>query len=223
MIKHLLIFLFVSTLVLKVSAQEAVDGETKYVTDILRLSLYETANQKSKRLQYLASGERLEVTKKWGAYAFVTTESGGKGWVKKAFLVSTLPTILLLEKEKEKNQALVRDLDKLANSSQVINQYETDMDAMSEKLNAMTEAKKALQADLDELKIRDKEQQRKLNLVTEAPQHEAQPLNVLIMIAQGYWRYLLPLCFGFMLVGYILAGRLLKARIKKKFQGIKVW
>ena len=102
MTKYLLIFLFASVLAFKVSAEEVVEGEILYITDQLRLSLYENAAEKSKILQYLTSGERLEVTQSSGPYAFVTTESGKKGWVKRGFLVSKLPTITLLKQELEK-------------------------------------------------------------------------------------------------------------------------
>jgi SH3 domain protein len=223
MIKYLLIFLSISTLAFKLSAQEVVEGEILYITDELRLSLYEDANQRSKILQYLSSGERLEVSQNSGPYAFVITESGKKGWVKRGFLVSKLPTITLLEQEQEKTEALVQELNKLANSSQVIDQYEKDMDALSNQLKAETEAKEAVEAQIEGIKQQAEEKQKKADLVVKASQHKAEPLDVLITITLGYWRYLLPLCFGFILIGFIIAKQMLEARIKKKFQGIKVW
>lgn len=223
MIKTLLIFLCVSTLAFKVSAQEVDEGEILFITDQLRLSLYEEANQKSKVLEYLTSGERLEATQNSGPYAFVSAESGKKGWVKRGFLVSKPPTVLLLEQEQEKTEALVQELNKLANSSQVIDQYEKDMDALSEKLKIETETKESIQAEIDEIKKLAEEKQRKADLVIESSQHRADPLDALITIVLGYWRYLLPLCFGFILIGFLIAKLILEARLKKKFQGIKVW
>jgi SH3 domain protein len=223
MIKYLLIFLSISILGLKVSAQEDFEGEILYITDELRLSLYEGSNQRSKILQYLTSGERLEVTQNSGAYAFVITESGKKGWVKRGFLVSKLPTITLLEQEQEKTVALVQELNKLANSGQIIDQYEKDMDALSNQLKAEIEARETVEAEIEDIKQEAEEKQNKADLVIKASQHKADPLDVLITITLGYWRYLLPLCFGFILIGFIIAKQMLEARIKKKFQGIKVW
>jgi SH3 domain protein len=219
--KRLLIFLFASTLAFNISAQE--EGEILYVTDILRLSLYETANQNSKRLQYLSSGERLDVTEKKGPYAYVRTDSGRKGWVKRGFLVSKIPTVLLLEQEQEKTEALIQEINKLANSSLVIKQYEEDMDVLSAELKTTTEDKDAIQTDLNNLKKQFEKNRRKLDVVVDANQHKAKPLDLLITIVLGYWRYLLPICFGFILFGYIISGRILKARLKRRFQGIKVW
>ncbi len=223
MIKYFLILLTLSTVAFKVSAQENVEVEILYITDKLSLSLYESADQRSKVLQYLDSGDRLEVIQNSGNYAYVMTESDKKGWVKRAYLASEIPTVLLFEQEQEKTEALVQELNKLANSSLVIEQYEKDMDALSENLNTMMEAKEAVQTELDEIKQQVEEKQRKSDLVVEATQHKADPLEVLITIALGYWRYLLPICFGFILIGFIIAKQLLQSRIKKKFQGIKVW
>ncbi|MFT5663764.1 MAG: hypothetical protein ACI9JR_001153, partial [Gammaproteobacteria bacterium] len=179
--------------------------------------------QRSKVIQYLSSGDKLEATKNSGNYAYVSTDSGNNGWVKSAYLVPEIPTVLLLEQEQEKTKALVQELNKIANSSQIIEQYEKDMDALSENLKSMTQAKDTVQIELGEIKQKAEEKQRKSDLVVEATQHKADPLELLITIVIGYWRYLLPLCFGFMLIGFIIARQLLLARIKKKFQGIKVW
>jgi SH3 domain protein len=206
-----------------VGAQEGNEVEILYITDQLSLSLYESADQRSKVLQYLDSGNKLVASKNSGNYAYVMTENGKKGWVKSAYLVSELPTVLLLEQEKEKTKALIQELNKLANSSLVVDQYEKDMDALTEKLQAMTKAKEAVQTVIENIKQQEKENQKKLGLVVEAKKHRADPLELLMEIVPGYWRYLLPICFGFILIGFITAKQLLQARIKKKFQGIKVW
>lgn len=215
--------MLLSTLPFKVSAQEGVEGEILYITDQLHLSLYERAEKKSKIIQYLTSGERLEVTQKSGPYAFVTTESGKKGWVKRGFLVSKLPSVLLLKQELEKTETLVEELNKLANSGQIIDQYEKDMDTLTDELNAMTEAKEAVQTEVAELKQQVEEKQMKSFLGDETTKKKTDPVALLSAIVLAYWRYLLPLCFGLILIGYFIAGRVLKARLRKKFQGIKVW
>jgi SH3 domain protein len=223
MIKYLLIFQILSMFTFSVGAQEGNEVEILYITDQLSLSLYESADQRSKVLQYLDSGNKLVASKNSGNYAYVMTENGKKGWVKSAYLVSELPTVLLLEQEKEKTKALIQELNKLANSSLVVDQYEKDMDALTEKLQAMTKAKEAVQTVIENIKQQEKENQKKLGLVVEAKKHRADPLELLMEIVPGYWRYLLPICFGFILIGFITAKQLLQARIKKKFQGIKVW
>ncbi len=223
MIKYVLISITFLLITLSVNAQEGKEVETFYVTDQLSLSLYEIDDQRSKVLQYLDSGNKLKVSDNSGNYARVTTENGDKGWVKSAYLVSELPTILLFKQEKEKTKALIQELNKLANSSQIIDQYEKDMDALTDRLDAMTKAKKGVQTVIDNIRQQQIENQKKSDLVVEATQHEADPLELLMKILPGYWRYLIPICFGFILIGFIIAKQLLQARMKKKFQGIKVW
>lgn len=222
MIKHLFILLLLSTLGTNIAAQET-EGETLYITDVLRLSLYESADSKSRVLQTLASGDALIATQNSGQYALVTTAENKKGWVKRGFLVSEPPTITLLEQEKEKTQALVEELNKLSNSRLVIEQYEKDMDALTLELARVSEGKDRAQAELDKINQKILEDQRQAELVIAAQQHKAPPLEALITIMTGYWRYLLPIMLGFLLIGVILAKQVIESRIKKKFQGIKVW
>jgi SH3 domain protein len=227
MIKYLLMTVFISTLVFNAEAQDdSVDDQQAnilYITDQLRLSLYERADDRSKVLQYLGSGERLEITESAGPYVFVTTEDGSKGWVKKGFLVSEVPTLALLKQEEEKTQALVLELKKVANSSQVIDQYEKDMDALSEQLKTISEARDLAQSDVEEMNQQALEKQRQADLITETRQSKAEPLLALMTMMVGYWRYIVPILFGFMLIGFIIAKRMLESRLKKKFQGVKVW
>ena len=224
MIKYILIFLFLSTIGPNIDAQESeIEGEVLYITDELRLSLYERAESNSKVLQYLTSGEKLVITQSSGAYVFVTTEDNKKGWVKRGFLVSKLPTVLLLKQEEEKTKALAEELNKLANSKLVVEQYEKDMDVLSQKLEVMTVERDTTQAEIDKLIQQNMEKQRQAELVIETEEHKAAPLEALMTIMIGYWRYLLPILLGFMLIGFILAKKIIESRIKKKFQGVKVW
>lgn len=223
MLKYLIICLFVSVLGLKVSAQENAEGEILYITDQLRLSLYESASENSKILEYLTSGDRLDVTRTSGPYVFVNTDSGKKGWVKRGFLVSKVPTVTLLNQELEKTETLAEELNKLSNSSQIIDQYETDMDVLSMNLKAETEAKEAAQTELEVIKEQVAEKQKKDDLAVATSNHEAEAIDVLVSVFLGYWRYLLPICLAFILIGFIIARKMLEARMKKKFQGVKVW
>ena len=229
MIKYILTFLLLFSLGTKISAQET-EGEILYITDLLRLSLYEGADSKSNVMEYLTSGEKLIVTQSSGSYVFVTTEAGKNGWVKRGFLVSQVPTVLLFEQEQEKTKALVEELNRLADSKQIIEQYEKDMDALTRQLAIITENKDAVQAEIEMINQEKLDQQQQVALEIEAKQGKEEPLEALLTtidtlktIMISYWRYILPLLFGFTLIGYVLAKRMLESRIKKKFQGIKVW
>jgi SH3 domain protein len=124
------------------------DQVVMYVTDQLRLSLYEQADSSSRVIKLLSSGDRLVIHETAGPYAFVSISSDRKGWVKKGFLVSNPTSNILLAALKEKNEALDARLQKLSNSGIVVNQYEKDMDVMSADLiksdNALIEAEQTI-------------------------------------------------------------------------------
>lgn len=66
-------------------------AETRYVTDILQLSLYTEINSGGELLQRLSSGTELELLETSGFYARVRTLDGVEGWTKAGFLISEKP------------------------------------------------------------------------------------------------------------------------------------
>jgi SH3 domain protein len=98
--------LFLLCLVFNVSA------ETRYVTDILQLSLYQEINSGGKLLQRLSSGTELELLETSGFYARVRTQEGVEGWTKAGFLITEKPARAQLEDLKAENLRLTTQLEK---------------------------------------------------------------------------------------------------------------
>lgn len=74
-----------------VTAFSSVSAETVYVTDKLRLGLYEQNNGGGKQLKLLTSGDRLELIERTKYFAQVETDDGLIGWTKLGFLVDEVP------------------------------------------------------------------------------------------------------------------------------------
>jgi SH3 domain protein len=125
--------------------------EMLYVTDQLRLSLYPNANDRSKALEYLASGDKLGVLEIEGNYALVIAPTGRRGWVKRGFLLPQPTSKLLLKAEKKINQDLRLEIDKLSNSKIVIDQYERDMDELTKNLKFERKAKENAEEMMEEM------------------------------------------------------------------------
>jgi SH3 domain protein len=87
-------------------------AETRYVTDVLQLSLYEEIDSKGKLLQRLNSGTELELLETSGFYARVRTQDGVEGWTKAGFLITEKPARAQLEELENRNSALQQQLDK---------------------------------------------------------------------------------------------------------------
>ncbi len=208
----LLAVLWINTL----QAQETEDNkQVRYVTDQLRLSLYQQADSQSKVIQLLSSGDKLVVEEIAGPYAKVVTPAGNRGWVKRGFLVSDPTAGLLLKDLEQQNELLKRELEKLNDSKIVIDQYEKDMDNMSQTIDNLETEKLTVEQTVVELKQQAEEK---------LQQEKAKPaLASLIKIGRIYWHYILLVMFGVMLIGFIIGKQITESSIKKKFHGIKVW
>ncbi len=197
-----------------VQAQES-DTQVRYVTDQLRLSLYEQADSQSNVIQLLGSGDKLVIEEIAGPYAKVTTPAGNRGWVKRGFLVSEPTASLLLDDFEQKNELLQNELEKLNDSKVVLDQYEKDMDAMSEKLAGLESEKQDAVQTIVALNQAAEEKLR---------QEKAKPaLASLIKIGTIYWQYISLVILFILIIGFIIGKQITEASVKKKFHGIKGW
>ena len=198
--------------------------EMLYVTDELRLSLYPQSNDKSRALEYLSSGDRLGVLEVKGPYALVIAPSGRQGWVKRGFLLTKATAKLLLREEKKKNEDLLQEIEKLANSKVVIDQYERDMDVLTKNLKLAESAQGKAEKKIAEMEqaTRDKaELDASIKLAMESK--STLPVQALIDTATAYWQFLIPVGVLLLLFGSLMAKLMIDARIKRRFHGLKLW
>ncbi len=203
-------------------AQESTDQDMDrhYVTDQLRLSLYQEANSQSPVIKLLRSGDMLKVEQVSGPYALVTTAEELKGWVKRGFLVRSPTSNLLLREEQQKTEYLALEIEKLNNSKVVIDQYEKDMDELVEKIKSLESesqnANESITGLQQEVKAKQVEIDRKD--VDSAP-----AFIVLWDTLRKYWEIIVPLIAVIMLFSFLVSKAIIEARIKSKFHGIKIW
>jgi SH3 domain protein len=226
-----MVFLFPSSLLAQATeaSGEASDTDENikdvlYVTDQLRLSVYPQADAKSGSLQLLSSGDRLEVLQISGNYALVRTPNGKQGWVKRGFLVPEPTANLLLKQERLKIDELNQEIDKFANSKMVINQYEIDMDAMSENirtLEAEIEMARTTISNLEMAALKKTEMEAAIEASVES--NSALPMKALLTTAITYWQYMIPVILLFVLMGFLIGKLVIEFRIRKRFHGVKIW
>ena len=214
---------------LQAQEAEAVESEEEirdilYVTDRLRLSVYPQADSKSGALQLLNSGDKLAILQISGNYARVITPNGKQGWVKRGFLVPEPTASLLLEEEKKKNEKLSGDIGKLSNSKLVIDQYEKDMDALTENIQALKIENDQGSNTITKLKQAAQEKA-EIQAAKDAllDSNEALPMMVLKTTAISYWQYLVPIAVLFILAGFLIGKLFTESRIRRRFHGIKIW
>lgn len=196
------------------------NGDRHYVTDELRLSMYSNANDNSQVLKLLQSGDSVDIEQIQGPYALVLGPGGTRGWVKRGFLVTEPTSNLLLAEEKQKTAQLAAEIEKLANSKTVIEQYETDMDAMAARLASIENEKQQAQAAIAALEQQIEAKQRELDARYEGGFAAWLTLRD---TASHYWPYLLPIVALIVLLTSLISKTIVESRIKARFQGIKIW
>jgi len=88
-------------------------GETAYVTDNLRLGLYEAEDTSGRRTGMLESGQAMEILSRDQNYANVRLPDGSEGWVKSAYLVADKPAKLIVAELTAERDAVRTELDEL--------------------------------------------------------------------------------------------------------------
>jgi SH3 domain protein len=88
-------------------------ADTAYVTDNLRLGLYESADTSGRPFRMLDSGQAMEILTRDRNYANARMPDGVEGWVKSAYLVSEKPAKLIVAETLAERDALVAELEEI--------------------------------------------------------------------------------------------------------------
>ncbi len=83
-------------------------AETVYVTDLLRLNLYEAPRSQGKIIKTITSGDALQVLERQPNYAKIKTTDGTTGWTKSAYLVPDKPPRLIVSQIEQQLVSLKR-------------------------------------------------------------------------------------------------------------------
>jgi SH3 domain protein len=97
---------FLGLLVFVASAE----AQTAYVTDNLRLGLYEAEDTSGRPIKMLDSGQAMEVLSRDRNYANVRLPDATEGWVKAAYLVDEKPAKLIVAEITAERDSLLAEL-----------------------------------------------------------------------------------------------------------------
>ena len=91
-------------------------AETAYVTDNLRLNMYENADLSGARVDTLVSGQGFEILSRNAQTAFVELVNGKQGYVSAAYMVTEKPARLIVAETQAENDRLMQTLEQLRQS-----------------------------------------------------------------------------------------------------------
>lgn len=118
----------------------AVVADTVYVTDNLRLGLYEAPDTSGRPFRMLESGQGMEVLTRDRNYANVQMPNGREGWVKSAYLVSDKPAKLIVAETMAERDALAAELEEMrlafAAPAETISNLQSEATDLASKLQA---------------------------------------------------------------------------------------
>jgi len=86
-------------------------AETVYITDNLRLGLYEAEDTSGRPIRMLDSGQAMEILSRNRNYANVQLPDAAEGWVKAAYLVSDKPAKLIVAEITAERDALLTEIE----------------------------------------------------------------------------------------------------------------
>lgn len=197
-IKKISLAIGVSALILAASAQ----AESQYIKDVWNVGLYTQADSSSPSLGLISSGTKLEVLTQEGGYTQVKTSTGETGWTKTTYLVSQPTNDIKLKMAQRKIQILNEKIESLS------------ADNVGVKLSAELEVAQANNKKLHEEYTQQKQQidtlQAQINPVSSAARTE-QFVRLLIIALVT------------LICGFIMGKRMTEAKVKARFNGMKVW
>jgi hypothetical protein len=171
-------------------------------------------------LKLLQSGDALNVEEIRGPYALVTAADGTRGWVKRGFLVNSPTANILLREEEEKNAELLEEVEKLGNSKVIIDTYEKDMDEMKGQIAVLESERGEANENIAMLQQTIDAKQQELDRKSENNEPVAE---VLAEVFLRYWKIIVPVFLFLLLLCFLISKVIVEARIKARFQGIKIW
>ena len=185
-----------------IGAVGSANAETQYIKDSWNVGLYTEADSSSSSLGLISSGTKLEVLAEQGSYTQVQTSTGETGWTKTSYLVSEPTNDIKLKAAQRKIKILNEKIDMLS------------ADNASADLSAQLETAQA-----DNKKLHEEYSQQKQQI--ESLQNQVSPESASDRTEKML--RLLIIALVTLICGFIVGKRMTEAKVKARFNGMKVW
>jgi len=179
-------------------------AETRYVTDLLHLNLFEQPQSKGKSLKTVKSGEALIIIEQIPGYSKVKTRDNITGWTKSAYLVTDKPARLIVADMERKMSILQK---KSSEAVQKMNLAVTHAEKYQQMLQTNEQNSSQHKAQL--IKLEEQNNHFKNNI----KQYESSvPLKIFISAI-----------ILFFIVGLLLGWFIIDYRIRKRHGGFRLY
>lgn len=182
----------------------AATAETVYVTDQLRLNVYEKPNSQGTQLKTVQSGTALTVLEREPGFAKVRTPDGVTGWVKSAYLVIDKPAALIVSSTQAQMEKMKKQYIQMKKLLDQANSLAANSNNEAQSVQARL---KANRKEFQEMKAKNQELQQMISGFGSSV-----PINVFagsVLLA--------------VLIGFIAGWFLLDYRIRKTHGGFRIY
>ena len=156
--KYILIIAFIIIVVSGLSY-----AESKYVTDITKITMRSAPDIEHKIIAMLRSGTAVNVLEQSGAWSKVRTKNGKEGWALTRFLVSKKPAVVLSGEFEKENRKLADKLVTLKIENKSLAETNKKLTGIEERYNELKKESKdffELKKEYQSIKIKYDDQQK---------------------------------------------------------------
>ncbi len=214
-------------------------AQTAYVSDRLYLGLYALPDISSDPIKTMTSGTQVEVIQRQGDFVFITLADGSQGWARAEFISEQVPAVVQMQQltaERDRLQAQLKagnaDAQRLATlqnqliqANKTIGKLKTQLKEEQAGAAAREEAQQlAEQEQATKLESELSESRQKITDLQARVEFQQQQLDKYSdgnQVLKIIWLLLTALIsIG---IGAVLGARWLAVRIRRRFNGLKVW
>lgn len=180
-------------------ATSVASAETVYIKEDWRIGFYTEPDSNSAGIGLLRMGQALEVVEIGPDYSKIRTENGSEGWVDNRYIVET-PTVVQQLAERE------RQIERLEDQVETL---------------ASDSGEDQWQAALKEERLARETAQEKLEAVSRENQKLREQLDPDARLEATITA--ITLCLVGLVVGFVVGRRVMEAKVRARFHGMKVW
>lgn len=139
-------------------------AETRYVTDVLEITVRTGKSTDHKIIAMIESGQRVNVLQDDREWAFVRLADGKEGWVLTRYLTRSEPNQRVLERLQKKHETLTEQVNALTEENKFLKEenrvLKSDLDFQKDSLNEMSSDYQTLKEESAEyMDLKDSERQ----------------------------------------------------------------
>lgn len=216
-------------------------ASAEWVTERLYLGLYAQPDTNASPLQMLPTGEQVEVLQRQGDFVQLELEDGTQGWARADFIAEQPPANVRLEEVTAERDRARRQLEQVGDTEQEINQLQQKLaqanstvarlrnELESEEEENAQQASEAvenrdkridtLQSKLEQARQQAADLESEKQALEERVERAGQRTdNMLLKIV-----WVLASMLVCLIIGAVLGARWMAARVRRRFNGLKVW